>query len=511
MQKYLLSKKAWIVFLMVLLIAMGSCINTEAASLNHTKATIYVGGSKLKLKLSGSKAKNWKSSKKSVATVSKKGVVTPKKTGKTTITCTDKNNKKYKCVVSVRKPYLDKKSATIKMDQEKTLQLNLVGIGVKSYVSSNNKVAVVSKKGVVTAKKPGKVTITCKGKNGKKYTCKVTVSCLHSKTKVVNEKKASCMEAGYTGDTYCETCNKMMKKGQAVASGEHNYQEKYTYFEATCNRPGIVACVCVDCGAGMYKETEKTQNHIYDYMNGTYTDEGYATTCTMCGIKLMAPCPHGDLVQKGVVAASCGVDGYTGDYHCAYCDELILKGEVVAGNAGHSWELWDQVAATCTKDGYEHYICNLCGVGIDLITETKKGHTEKQETVSSNCISNGYIKKYCEQCGTDLGTTELPLIGHEYYIGEGGWIYCKSEGSIVKIELLSRFSDEHLGSLVEIPPETLLTIQTMCPVDVSYNECLERIYPKIQIISSNPEVLEVNELNTITAKKAWESRDNHLL
>ena len=360
--------------------------------------------------------------------------------------------------------------------------------------------ATVSKKGAITAKKPGKTTITCKGKNGKKYTCKVSVTCLHSQNKLVDEKKASCMEAGYTGDTYCDICNKMIKKGQAVASGEHNYQEKYTYFEATCNRPGIVACVCVNCGAGMYKETEKSQNHIYDYMTGTYTDGGYATKCTMCGSEFMVPCPHGDLTKKGYVEAGCGVDGYTGDYYCAYCDLLMLKGEVVAGYE-HSWELWDQVSATCTNDGYDHYICNLCGVGIDLITETKTGHTEKQTTVSANCIDKGYIKKYCGQCGTDLGATELPALGHKYYIGEDGWVYCEREGTVININLLSVFGSEYLTSQVEIPPETLLSIVKVCPVDVSYNECLEQIYPKVRIISSNTDVLEVNDLTTIKAKK----------
>ena len=44
----------------------------------------------------------WKTSKKSVATVSSKGVVTAKKAGKATITCTLKNGKKYTCTVTVK-------------------------------------------------------------------------------------------------------------------------------------------------------------------------------------------------------------------------------------------------------------------------------------------------------------------------------------------------------------------------------------------------------------------------
>lgn len=95
MPNYIFNKKIYCMLFVMVVVLMGLSINTEAASLNQKKATIYVGGANLKLKLSGEKAKSWKSSKKSVATVSKKGVVTPKKAGKTTITCTSKSNKKH--------------------------------------------------------------------------------------------------------------------------------------------------------------------------------------------------------------------------------------------------------------------------------------------------------------------------------------------------------------------------------------------------------------------------------
>ena len=50
------------------------------------------------------KVKSWKSSNKSVATVSSKGVVTAKKIGSSTITCTDKKNDKYKVTIKVNSP-----------------------------------------------------------------------------------------------------------------------------------------------------------------------------------------------------------------------------------------------------------------------------------------------------------------------------------------------------------------------------------------------------------------------
>jgi len=51
----------------------------------------------------------------------------------------------------------------------------LVGTTIQSVATSDKSIATVSKAGVVTAKNPGKTTITLKGANGKSYKCVVTV------------------------------------------------------------------------------------------------------------------------------------------------------------------------------------------------------------------------------------------------------------------------------------------------------------------------------------------------
>lgn len=77
-----------------------SVAEAAQAKLNTKKVTLRKGRKKtLKLKNAPGKVV-WKSSKKSVASVSKKGVVTAKKAGKAVITATCKN-KKYKCTVTV--------------------------------------------------------------------------------------------------------------------------------------------------------------------------------------------------------------------------------------------------------------------------------------------------------------------------------------------------------------------------------------------------------------------------
>ena len=72
---------------------------------------------------------------------------------------------------------LEPTSVTMYAGGSKQLQLYVGGgpVSASGWSSSNKKVAVVSKKGVVTAKKTGKATITCKTGFGYNLSCKVTV------------------------------------------------------------------------------------------------------------------------------------------------------------------------------------------------------------------------------------------------------------------------------------------------------------------------------------------------
>lgn len=83
-------------------------------------------------------------------------------------------------------PYikLSKKSITLKVGKTRKLKVKYAkGDSVKKWKSSNKKIATVSKKGKITAKKPGTVKITVKLKSGKKAVCKVKVK--------ANKKKSS--------------------------------------------------------------------------------------------------------------------------------------------------------------------------------------------------------------------------------------------------------------------------------------------------------------------------------
>lgn len=136
-----------------------------------------------------SKSVKWKSSNKKVATVSKSGYVTGKKKGTVKITATSKKSKKVKKTIKIKVRNLkaksvtmSKKSAILFPNDKTTLKATVKGSagfynqGV-TWKSSNTSVATVTSKGIVTAKKAGKATITATEKGGsKKATCAVTVS-----------------------------------------------------------------------------------------------------------------------------------------------------------------------------------------------------------------------------------------------------------------------------------------------------------------------------------------------
>ena len=109
-------------------------------------------------------------------------------------------------------------------------------------------------------------------------------SCKHANTRRIDTVEATCTEAGYTGDLYCEDCKKVIEKGTVTAAAGHVPQQAQTV-PATCTAEGLIPAV----------------------------------RCAVCDIELepaqtLEKSPHSpDMNRKGAAASTCSAAGYTGD------------------------------------------------------------------------------------------------------------------------------------------------------------------------------------------------------
>lgn len=127
----------------------------------------------------------WTTSKKKAATVDGNGLITATGEGTATITVKTANGKKAKLKVKVVDPYKPtgvtlNYSGTVKLKVGETVQLSAdvapeTAVTTLKWSSSKKKYATVDGNGLVTAVKPGKVTITVRTANGKKAKVKIKV------------------------------------------------------------------------------------------------------------------------------------------------------------------------------------------------------------------------------------------------------------------------------------------------------------------------------------------------
>ena len=173
--------------------------NLPAKQLTLKKGKTFTLKTKVTVTGKASKKVAYKSSNKKVATVNANGKIIAKKKGTATITVYSKADKKKTCKIKVTvgtpvtKVKLNKTKANLNIGKTLTLKTTLSPKKPSNkgiiWKSSNTKVATVTSKGVVKAKKAGTVTITATAKDGsgKKAACKITVKKAAVTTPVVPE------------------------------------------------------------------------------------------------------------------------------------------------------------------------------------------------------------------------------------------------------------------------------------------------------------------------------------
>ena len=114
--------------------------------------------------------------------------------------------------------------------------------------------------------------------------------CDHKNTEIVNKKDVTCTENGNTGDTYCNDCENIIKRGDVIPAPGHDFQN------GNCTR----------CDACQHLKTE-----VRNAKEGTCTENGYTGDiyCTACGEK----------IYSGVTIKALGHDYKNGA--CSRCGE----------------------------------------------------------------------------------------------------------------------------------------------------------------------------------------------
>lgn len=370
--------------------------------LNKTKLSINVGQT-YQLKITGTKANKWSSSKKSVATVNSKGKVTAKKAGKTTITCKGNDGKSYKCTVTVKEKHTHKytskvtKKATCTSEGVKTYTCSCGG----SYTESIAKTAHTWDSGTVSGTTKTYKCTVC----GKKKT--ETVECQHKNTEVRNKQSATCGHTGYTGDTYCKDCGKKISSGKKIAKTAHSWNNGKVTSKATCSNYGTKTYTCIVCGEEKDEDIEPLPHkYIKTVVNPTCTEQGYTEyKCSVCGYSYVDnyknELGHDYSVEVIETQPSCRFEG-TKRYKCSRCGATSAD-EYTLPPLGHKY-VENVVEPTCTEQGYTEYKCSVCGYSETGNYVDALGHEKGSivKTVDASKKGQGYTVYTCSRCGTEF-------------------------------------------------------------------------------------------------------------
>ena len=93
---------------------------------------------------------------------------------------------------------------------------------------------------------------------GAVFRTKAVGDCLHTDKEVRGMKQASCLENGYTGDTYCKDCGEKLSEGEVTEAAGHEYASKVTK-KPTASEEGVRTYTCIRCGYSYTKAIPKLQ------------------------------------------------------------------------------------------------------------------------------------------------------------------------------------------------------------------------------------------------------------
>ena len=221
----------------------------------------------------------------------------------------------------------------------------------------------------------------------------------HVHTIVKNLKEATCTQTGYTGDTYCTDCNKILRTGEELAALGHDYKATVTK-QPTTTEEGVRTYTCTRCNSSYTESIAKLpeEQHTHNY-TGSITKEA---TCTEAGVR--------------TYTCSCG-DSYTENIPAT----------------GHSYVSKVTKAATTTEEGIMTYTCSKCGhsytqpiakIKSDDSNKDNGSQNQKPQSGTDNGNQNQKPQPDTDN-GKDNGTSIKPYIKDDS--GKEGWDVIKPQ------------------------------------------------------------------------------------
>lgn len=240
-------------------------------------------------------------------------------------------------------------------------------------------------------------------------------------TYLKNQKEATCKNEGYTGDTYCRTCDREISKGQPIAKSAHNPASVWTTDETSHWKK----CQTVGCGNIIDKAA---------HSGGEATCVNKAI-CSVCKVEYGAidPSNHKHTEVRNAKDATCCEKGYTGDTWCNDCNTKISSGSDIPATGKHTdddgkWETdgtnhwhtcyfgtkFDITAhsggeATCISKAN----CSVCGAEYGNLDTSNHKHTEVRNAKEATCCEKGYTgDTWCTDCSTKISSgSDIPATG----------------------------------------------------------------------------------------------------
>ena len=219
-------------------------------------------------------------------------------------------------------------------------------------------------------------------------------------TELKNQKQPTCASEGYTGDTYCMGCGKLLQQGVSIQKAEHKFSDWQTVDSSSCTGGGSEQRVCESCG---YTETKGVDPTKHDWETEYTIDKEPSCTepgsrskhCRKCDViydsQIMAPLGHSFTNYISDGNATCKEDG-TKTAKCDRCDET----NTVTDTNSKETAPHKGGEATCT----ELAECEVCGQKYgETNSRNHTGEIEIRNAKEATCQEQGYEgDKYCKDC-----------------------------------------------------------------------------------------------------------------